>query len=102
MKANWINQKFLSEVSDTLQKIGFVTNEHIFTPYGKTISENVSLIQESLKNTKEGAGILKGGKIKSPYGTIYYIFDSNKIQEKKIKKAVLDWIKDQYNFDTEL
>lgn len=99
MTVNWINKEFLTKVAETLHEIGFVTNEHVFTPYGKAISENVSRIQEALEGKNKQIGTLKSGKINSAYGTIYYIVDLNKLSEEKVNNVILKWIEDEYSSD---
>jgi hypothetical protein len=94
----WLSSDFVTQVGNTLAGLGFVTNEHIFTPYGDTICKNIGEIQKALSSQGNMVEI-QAGSLSSVFGTIYYIFDSEKISPAIIKETVLDWVNSEYRFD---
>jgi hypothetical protein len=98
---DWNTPDFISASAEELCNIGFISNEHFFTPFRRTICENVSVIEESLKAGQYNVGPLQAGSVESVYGTIYYVYDTKRIGDSEIDNTILDWINEEYKFDKE-
>lgn len=93
---SWLNKDFVLSFVKTINEVGFVSNEHIFTPYRETMYFNLDNIVLYLKNTGITGIYLDKKIVDSEYGLIYCIYDKNKIV-KDVENTVIKWLDEQYS-----
>lgn len=96
MRHNWITKKFLSEFKAAIVKDGFVSNEHLFTPYRETMVNNVNNIKKELDKFTGKSWQLETGETHSINGKIFYVFEDNGTSPNAMKEKVTVWVNNQY------
>lgn len=95
-----LRDDFLIPALETLDKNGFVTDEHAFTPYRETMSVHIEAIQGALEKRGFKGHLAYGYVDHHQAGYAYFIYDTTQFSHvDDVKREVSHWLTSLYGED---
>jgi hypothetical protein len=101
--ASFLNAGFLRKAGRELEKIGFVSDEHDFAPYGEALSEHYKEIEHELRKIGFAGHLMPGFIANHPAaGYAYYVYDANRFHHRaEAEAAVSRWLDYKYRDESQ-
>jgi hypothetical protein len=95
---SFLSPAFLRKARKELEKIGFISDEHDFAPYGEVLSEHFREIERELRKVGFGGHLAPGFITNHPTaGYAYYVYDTNRFRDRsEAQAAVSRWLDRKY------
>ena len=95
---HFLNPGFLRRAKKELEKLGFISDEHDFAPYGDALTEHFRKIERELRKTGFDGHLAPGFIANHPAaGYAYYVYDTSRFRDKsEAEAAVADWLERKY------
>lgn len=96
--SDFMTDRFVKDVANTLSELGFVSDEHEFAPYRETMNTHAAEIELALKKAGYEFSLLSGFTMHSDAGYAYYIYDRENFEDPaEAAEAVVRWLDGRYH-----